>query len=106
MRVFLKGQVWDVEVDSDRYRVLVISSDMFNLDSGLGHVLAMEVRDEPGPYSFPLQGEQSWHVWPAHLDSTPKRAGVECVGSVSPETLSEAHTRLFMMLHESTVPPG
>ena len=106
MRAFRKGEVWEVEVGSDHYRVLVISSDMFNLDSGLGHVLAMEVRDEPGPYSFPIPGEQGRHVWPAHLDSTPKRAGVQCVGTVSPETLSLAHTRLFMMLHESTVPPG
>ena len=106
MRAFRKGEVWDVETGSDRYRVLVISSDMFNLDSGLGHVLAMEVRDEPGPYSVPIPDEQSWHVWPAHLDSTPKRTCVQCVGSVSPETLSEAHTRVFMMLHESTVPPG
>ena len=106
MTVFRKGEVWEVETDSDRYRVLVISSDMFNLDSGLGHVLGMEVRDEPGPYSVPIPGEQGWHVWPAHLDSTPKRTCVQRVGSVSPETLSEAHTRLFMMLHESTVLPG
>ncbi len=105
MRVFRKGEIWEVEVGSDHYRVLVISSDMFNLDSGLAHVLAMEVRDEPGPYSVPLPGEQGWHVWPAYLDSTPKRACTQRVGSVSPETLSEAHTRLFMMLHESTIPP-
>jgi hypothetical protein len=31
--------------------VLVISSDMFNLDSGLGHVLAMLMMAEPGPHS-------------------------------------------------------
>lgn len=105
MSVFGKGEVWRVELGNDHYQVLVISSDMFNLDSGLGHVLAMEVRDQPGPYSFPVAGQQSWHVWPAHLDSTPKRACVRRLGSVSPETLSEAHTRLFMMLHESTVPP-
>ncbi|MGH3752971.1 MAG: hypothetical protein ACRDRP_09785 [Pseudonocardiaceae bacterium] len=105
MTVFRKGEVWDVAVGRDRYRVLVISSDMFNLDSGLAHLLAMEVRDEPGPYSFPIPGERGWHVWPAHLDSTPKRVCVQRVGSVSLETLSEAHTRLFMMLHESTAPP-
>lgn len=102
---FGKGEIWDVKVDNDHYRVLVISSDMFNLDSGLAHVLTMEVRDEPGPYSVPIPGEQGWHVWPAHLDSTPKRTCVQCVGSVNSETLSDAHTRLFMMLHESTIPP-
>ncbi|MGH3718918.1 MAG: hypothetical protein ACRDRI_08785 [Pseudonocardiaceae bacterium] len=106
MSVIRKGEIWDVEIGSDHYRVVVISSDMFNLDSGLGHVLAMEVRDEAGPYSVPIPGTQGWYVWPAHLDSTPKRACAQCVGSVSPETLAEAHTRLFMMLHESTIPPG
>jgi hypothetical protein len=32
--VFRKGEVWEVEVGSDRYRVLVISSDMFNWTAG------------------------------------------------------------------------
>lgn len=42
-------------------------------------------------------------VWDVALDSTPKRVCVQQVGSVSPETLSEAHARLFTMLNESTV---
>jgi hypothetical protein len=85
---------------------LVISSNMFNLDSGLGHVLTMLVAPGPGPYSFELTVEsEQLHVWPAHLDSTPKHLFIERLGVADPVAISAAHTRLFMILHESNVPP-
>jgi len=97
--------------------VLVISSAMFNLDSGLGHVLTMLMMAEPGPYSVAAalsaideQGGRvpasGWHVWPAHLYSTPKKTLVQRVALVDEATVSAAHTRLFMMLYESSIPPN
>lgn len=111
-----KGEVWLVHAAELSRHVLVISSDMFNLDSGLGHVLAMLVMPEPGPYSVPAvltrdeQGSgtpaSEWHVWPAHLYSTPKATLVRRVAVVDEATISTAHTRLFMMLYESSFPPN
>jgi hypothetical protein len=112
-----KGEVWLVRAGELSRHVLVISSDMFNLDSGLGHVLAMLMVAEPGPYSvaaaFSGTEEQGggvptsgWHVWPAHLYSTPKTTLVRRVAVVDEATVSAAHTRLFMMLYESSIPPN
>jgi hypothetical protein len=112
-----KGEVWLVSAGGLSRHVLVISSDMFNLDSGLRHVLAMLVMAEPGPYSVAAMlvgdGERGggvpasgWHVWPAHLYSTPKTTMVRRVAVVDETTVSAAHTRLFMMLYESTIPPN
>jgi hypothetical protein len=112
-----KGDVWLVRAGGLTRHVLVISSDMFNVDSGLGHVLAMLVMAEPGPYSVAAvftEGEElsdaaapgSWHVWPAHLYSTPKTTLVRRVAMADETTVSAAHTRLFMMLYESSIPPN
>ena len=112
-----KGEVWLVRAGESSRHVLVISSDMFNLDSGLGHVLAMLMMAEPGPYSAAavLSGvdEQGggvptsgWHVWPAHLYSTPKTTLLRRVAVVDEATMAAAHTRLFMMLYESSIPPN
>jgi len=112
-----KGDVWLARAGELSRDVLVISSDMFNLDSGLGHVLTMLVMAEPGPYSVEaaLAGidEQSGavaaggsHVWPAHLSSTPKTVLVRRVAVADEATVSAAHTRLFMMLYESSFPPN
>lgn len=112
-----KGEVWLVRAGELSRHVLVISSNMFNLDSGLGHVLTMLVMAEPGPYSVAAAlagvdepgGEASHaglHVWPAHLYSTPKTTLARRVAVVDEATVSAAHTRLFMMLYESSIQPG
>lgn len=101
-----KGDIWTMSLGDAERLALVISSDMFNLDSGLGHVLTMLVSPEPGPYSFPLANQDPpLHVWPAHLDSTPKHLLRQRIDAVQFDAISEAHTRLFMILHESTAPP-
>lgn len=111
-----KGDVWLARAGELSRHVLVISSDMFNLDSGLGHLLTMLVMAEPGPYSVEAvlaevdeQGAAvaatGWHVWPAHLSSTPKTTLVRRMAVVDKATVSAAHTRLFMMLYESSIPP-
>ena len=93
-----KGDVWLVRVGELSRHVLVVSSDMFNLDSGLGHVLTMLVMPEPGPYGVEaaLAGidEQGaavpaagWHVWPAHLSSTPTATMVRRVAVADEATV-------------------
>lgn len=105
-----QGDIWTMTAAATERLALVISSDIFNLDSGLDHVLTMLVASEPGPYSFPFrEGDAQLHVWPAHIDSTPKHLLRSRIGTTRLEVFSNvfsnAHRHLFMILHEPTATP-